>query len=100
MSETTQTAASTALTAATAATLEAADAGIWDVPGVGLVQGARLTLEYAKLALALYGAKEGVIERRASHILRVLDARDLGNLVDLERLQAADDDEDEEGDER
>ena len=76
---------------AQARTVARVDEGIWDVPGVGLVKGEGLTLEYAKLALALYGAKERVIARRASRILRALDSRDLGNLADLERLQAADD---------
>lgn len=77
-----------------ARTVARVDEGIWDVPGVGLVRGGHLTLEHAKLALALYGAKERVITRRASHILRALDSRDLGNLADLERIQEADDDED------
>ena len=50
-----------------ARTVARVDEGIWDVPGVGLVRGEHLTLEQAKLALALYGAKERVITPAGAH---------------------------------
>lgn len=70
--------------AQTRAALEAVDKGFWDVPGVGLVAGKYLTLEYAKLALALYGAKDRAVSERVSRLERILDARDFGSLAALE----------------
>ena len=76
------------------------DEGIWDVPGVGLVKGGALTLEYAKLALALYGAREHVLRQVAARLLHALDATDVSDLADLEgRLTAGgDDDQDDDQD--
>lgn len=71
------------------------DEGIWDVPGVGLVKGDRLTLEYAKLALALYGAREHVLRRLASRSLHALDTSDLSRLADLDPGLTGDDDDDD-----
>ena len=58
------------------------DEGIWDVPGVGLVKGKHLTLEYAKLALALYGARERVLRRLAARLLHALGTTDVSELAD------------------
>jgi len=69
------------------------DEGIWDVPGVGLVRGRHLTLEYAKLALALYGAREHVLRRLASRSLHALDTSDVHSLVDLDPDLAGDDED-------
>jgi len=83
----------TATTAQLQRILPSVDEGIWDVPGVGLVKGADLTLDYAKLALALYGAREHVLRRLASRSLHALDTSDVSRLADLDPALAADDDE-------